>query len=185
MSLGPLERRELIALARTSIESALPEGRYSTCERLPSMPALMERRSSFVTLRTRGQLRGCCGSLDAARPLAEDVWRNAWACAFSDPRFPRLSRDEWPHVHLHISVLSPLTPMTFLNEEDLIAQLRPFVDGLIIEAGEARATFLPAVWNQIVDPRQFVRQLKCKAQLPADYWSPELRAYRYTTESFE
>lgn len=185
MSLGPLERRELIALARACIECALPQGRFSNCERIPSMPALMERRSSFVTLRARSELRGCCGSLDAFRPLAEDVWRNAWACAFNDPRFPPLSSAEWSHVHVHISVLSPLTPMTFLDEEDLIAQLRPFVDGLIIELDEARATFLPAVWEQIADPRQFVRHLKGKAGLPVDYWSPRLRAYRYTTESFE
>ena len=115
MSLDTPERRELLALARASIDSALSNGRNGvelvpfTAAALPD--ALTVRRSSFVTLRSDDELRGCCGTLDAPRPLAEDVWRNAWAAAFSDYRFPPLTAAEWPQVSLHLSLLTPPEPL--------------------------------------------------------------------------
>ena len=177
-------RRELLAIARASIESALPNGQLAPYARAALDPGLMRRASSFVTLRNDGELRGCCGSVDAPRPLAEDVWRNAWASAFSDYRFPRLTPAEWPRIDVHISVLSSPQPMVVRDEADLLAQLRPLVDGLILELGSARATFLPAVWEQLPDAESFVRHLKVKAGWHADYWSPQIRVLRYTTESF-
>jgi uncharacterized protein len=188
MSLGTPERRELLALARASIDSALSPGQANnnlvpfTAALLP--PALTVRRSSFVTLRRNEELRGCCGTLDAPRPLAEDVWRNAWAAAFSDYRFPPLTASEWPQVSLHLSLLTVPEPLAVTTEEQLLAILRPSIDGLILESDTGRATFLPAVWEQLPDPAQFVRHLKAKAGWPATYWSNRVRALRYTTESF-
>lgn len=184
MNLAAPERRELLALARASIESALSHGQL-----VPFTPALLPailkvHSSSFVTLHRGADLRGCCGTLDAPRPLAEDVWRNAWASAFNDYRFPSLTVAEWPQVHVHISVLTPPEALEITTEGQLLALLRPLVDGLILESGASRATFLPAVWEQIADPAEFVRHLKVKAGWPAHYWSNRVRAFRYTTESF-
>jgi uncharacterized protein len=187
MSLATPERRELLALARASIDSALSNGRTGELvpyTAAPVSPELTARRSSFVTLRRSKELRGCCGTLDAPRPLAEDVWRNAWAAAFNDYRFPPLGAAEWPQVSLHLSLLTMPEPLDVMSEAELLALLRPSIDGLILESETGRATFLPAVWEQIPDPLQFVRQLKMKAGWPAAYWSNNVRALRYTTESF-
>ncbi len=189
MNLATPERRELLALARSSIDAALslgvPSNQPAPFAAAQLLPELTVRRSSFVTLRRGDDLRGCCGTLDAPRPLAEDVWRNAWAAAFSDYRFPSLTAAEWPQMSLHLSLLTPPEPLDVTTEEQLLARLRPSVDGLILEGESARATFLPAVWEQIPEPAQFVRQLKLKAGWPAGYWSHRVRVYRYTTESFD
>lgn len=188
MNLVTPERRELLALARASIDSALLPGRSGpepvpfTAALLP--PALTVRRSSFVTLHRNEELRGCCGTLDAPRALAEDVWRNAWAAAFNDYRFPPLTAAEWPQVTLHLSLLTAPEPLDVISETQLLAVLRPSIDGLILESDIGRATFLPAVWEQLPDPAQFVRHLKMKAGWPATYWSNRVRCFRYTTESF-
>jgi AmmeMemoRadiSam system protein A len=187
MSLATHERRELLRLARTSIDSSLSLGNVrgpAPFSAAPLPPELTIRRSSFVTLRAGEELRGCCGTLEAQRPLAEDVWRNAWAAAFNDYRFPHLTAAEWPQLSLHLSLLTPPEQLDVTTEERLLAQLRPAIDGLILEGDTGRATFLPAVWEQLPEPTQFVRQLKLKAGWPAGYWSPRVRAYRYTTESF-
>ena len=188
MNLATPERRELLALARASIDSALSSGsavrqlvQFTTA---PLLPGFTVRRSSFVTLRRGEELRGCCGTLDAPRPLAEDVWRNAWASAFNDYRFPPLTAAEWPHLNVHLSLLTVPEPLDVATEEQLLGLLRPSIDGLILESDAGRATFLPAVWQQIPDPAQFVRQLKMKAGWPATYWSNGVRCSRYTTESF-
>jgi AmmeMemoRadiSam system protein A len=184
MTLSPAQQRQLLALARDSIESALPHGELAPQPPAEWAPELMAPRSSFVTLRIERELRGCCGTLDAPRPLAEDVWRNAWASGFRDPRFPPLTRHEWLRSALHISVLTPAAPVCAASEEELLAGLRPGVDGLILEFSASRVTFLPAVWEQIADPASFVRQLKLKAGWRADFWSPHIRAWRYESESF-
>jgi AmmeMemoRadiSam system protein A len=188
MTLATPERRELLALARASIDSALARSRASG-DLIPFTaallsPALTVRRSSFVTLRRNEELRGCCGTLDAPRPLAEDVWRNAWAAAFNDYRFPALTATEWPQISVHLSLLTVPEPVDVTTEEQLLALLRPSIDGLILESDTGRATFLPAVWEQIPDPVQFVRHLKMKAGWSATYWSDRVRCSRYTTESF-
>lgn len=184
MSISSLARGELLGLARRSIELALPQGILQPCPEFISSAELDECRSTFVTLRTDHQLRGCCGSINASRSLAQDVWRNAWASAFCDPRFPALAAEEWPRLHVHISVLTPPEPMLVDSEEALLEELRPGVDGLILELGAARATFLPAVWEQIADPASFVRQLKLKAGWSSNFWSPQIRVSRYGAESF-
>jgi AmmeMemoRadiSam system protein A len=188
MNLATPERRELLALARASIDSTLSRG-SAVRQLVPFtaaalLPGLTVRRSSFVTLRRDEELRGCCGTLDAPRPLAEDVWRNAWAAAFNDYRFSPLTAAEWPHMNVHLSLLTVPEPLDVATEEQLLALLRPSIDGLILESDAGRATFLPAVWEQIPDPVQFVRQLKMKAGWPATYWSSSVRCWRYGTESF-
>jgi len=178
------ERRTLLTVARHSIQHALEHGSPLpiTLSRYPE--SLRVKRATFVTLKQQEQLRGCIGTLVAIRPLVEDVAQNAYAAAFSDPRFPPLSPAELESLRIEISVLSPPEPMTFSSEVDLLKQLRPGVDGLILEEDGYRGTFLPSVWESLPRPEQFLQHLKLKAGLPSDYWSGTLRVQRYTTESF-
>ncbi len=183
-SLSPGQRRILLDIARRSIAHGLEYGRPLAVDPAAHDPRLQAPGASFVTLHLGRELRGCIGSLEPHRPLVNDVAANAFAAAFQDPRFPPLAPDELGALHIYISVLGEATPMDFTSEEDLLRQLRPGIDGLILEADGHRGTFLPSVWESLPEPRQFLRQLKLKAGLPPDYWSDRLRVLRYTTESF-
>lgn len=145
---------------------------------------LSEPGASFVTLHKGGELRGCIGSLQAFRPLITDVAENAFAAAFRDPRFARLQALELPELTLDISVLSAPLPMTFNSERDLLSQLRPHQDGLILQDGLHRGTFLPSVWESLPEAERFLQQLKLKAGLTPDHWSENIRVWRYSTECF-
>ncbi len=145
---------------------------------------LRQPRATFVTLELDGRLRGCIGSLEPRRPLAEDVHQNAFAAAFHDNRFAPLREDEFPDLAIHISILQPPEPIEARSEEELIRLLRPHRDGLILQCHERRATFLPAVWEDLPEPAAFIRHLKLKAGLPASGWDPAIRCWRYETESF-
>lgn len=142
-------------------------------------PLLMEPRATFVTLEKNNQLRGCMGSLEAYRPLIEDLTNNAIAAALEDPRFPPLCAEEIPELLISISILSPPEPLAVKSEEDLLEVLQPGVDGLILEEGHRRATFLPSVWKELPRARDFVRHLKRKGGWPEGYWSPRMTAKRY------
>jgi AmmeMemoRadiSam system protein B/AmmeMemoRadiSam system protein A len=173
----------LLDVARRSIEWGAASSGPLPVETETYPPALREVRSTFVTLKLDGELRGCIGSLEAARPLVSDVARSAYKAAYEDPRFPPVSAEERGRLEIHVSVLEPSKPMSFKSEGDLLAQLRPGVDGLILREGGSQATFLPDVWESLPEPRDFVAQLKKKAGLAADYWSPTVEVDRYTTRS--
>ncbi len=183
----PLSRQDratLLDVARASIRHGLRHGHALDAKPEDYPENLRSPRATFVTLEIGGQLRGCIGTLLAHQPLVADVAAHAYAAAFEDPRFPGLSPDEFPRLAVYISVLSPPEPLRFDAEDDLLARLRPGVDGLILQYRSHRATFLPAVWESLPDPYVFLAQLKQKAGLPLNFWSPELRAERYTTEYF-
>jgi len=182
--LSPENRATLLEIARTSIHHGLRH-RQPLEVVLEAYPqSLRELRATFVTLEKGGQLRGCIGALAAYQPLVQDVAAHAYAAAFEDPRFPEVRAEEFPVLEVHISVLSPPEPLHFASEDELLAQLRPGEDGLILHFRQHRGTFLPSVWEHLADPYVFLAQLKQKAGLPLDFWSPELRAERYTTEYF-
>lgn len=136
-----------------------------------------------MTLNCDDRLRGCIGTLEAFQSLVLDVTNNAYSAAFRDPRFSRLTASEFSRTEIHISVLTPATPVDFSSEQDLIEQLNPQVDGLILSLGRQRGTFLPSVWESLPDPRDFLQRLKRKAGLPADFWSDDIRIERYHTIS--
>ncbi len=172
----------LIRLAAASIENGLATGQPAMPD-LASAPTDLARPGAcFVTLKKNGRLRGCIGSPEAHRPLIADVAANGYAAAFRDPRFPNLSQAELPEVSLSISVLSPQVPMTIKDEADLLAQLRPGIDGLVIEDGARRALFLPSVWEQLPDKSAFLQHLKRKAGMAADHWSDGFQARRFVAE---
>lgn len=166
----------LLAIARESLIEALGLGRGG--EHPGSW--LREPGATFVTLTRSGQLRGCVGSLHAYRPLFDDVRSNARAAAFSDTRFPPLHRDELPEIAVEVSLLSSPEEVRVSCEEEACAVLRPGVDGVIFECAECRSTFLPQVWDQLPDARDFLGHLKRKAGLPPGFWRPDVRLWRYT-----
>ena len=183
-TLGAAERRTLLDLARSSIRHGLSHHRPKPVELLDFPAALRAPRAVFVTLSSDGQLRGCIGHLEACQALVQDVAENAFSAAFRDPRFPPLGADELAGLEIHISVLSPPEPLPVASEADLLRQIRPGVDGLILEDRGHRGTFLPAVWESLTVPEQFLAHLKQKAGLPPDYWSDTIRVARYTAEAF-
>ncbi|MGB7551682.1 MAG: AmmeMemoRadiSam system protein A [Chromatiaceae bacterium] len=178
------QRQALLAVARRSIALGLEEGRPLRVHPEDYAAELRAQRAAFVTLLEFGQLRGCIGHLEPLQPLVKDVAENAFAAAFRDPRFPPVTARELEGLHIEISVLTPATPLSFGSEQELVALIEPGRDGLILEEGHARGTFLPSVWESLPDPRGFLRQLKRKAGLPEDYWSDRLQVSRYRTESF-
>ncbi len=173
---GEAHGRALLAIARSSIESALG---VAAAKRLTDESWLRPERASFVTLTQNGRLRGCIGSLEAHRPLGEDVSHNASAAALSDPRFPRLTGEELADTRIEVSLLSAPKLLAFADHADLIAQLRPGEDGLILECDGACGTFLPQVWESLPDPEQFVAELKRKAGLSPAMSTAKCRIQRY------
>ncbi len=182
MSLNKENQQRLLELAKSSIQHGLQTGRPLKINLGAYPEELTERRATFVTLEINHQLRGCIGMLEAARPLAEDIAENAFSAAFKDPRFPPLEAHELDKLDIHLSILTPSEPVSFSSEQDLIAQLQPGIDGLILEEGRRRGTFLPSVWESLPEPEQFLRHLKQKAGLAPDYWSTNIRVYRYRAE---
>lgn len=172
----------LCALARRSIAEGLRTGQPLPLDAASFPPPGCEPGASFVTLRRSGELRGCTGSLEPVRPLVVDVAENAFRSAFRDPRFPPLRENELGELDVHVARLGPLEPLPAGSESALLAALRPGVDGLVLREGARSATFLPAVWESLPEPREFLARLRQKAGLPPGHWSETLRFERYTTE---
>ncbi len=145
---------------------------------------LQETTATFVTLTMYGQLHGCIGSLEALRPLIEDVQANAVAAAFHDPRFSPLSRNEYDDVRIEVSVLSALEPVHAHNENIALSKISRDIDGVVFKYGTHQATFLPQVWDQLPDPQQFMEHLKLKAGLSADFWHPDVQLYKYQVSKY-
>jgi len=179
------DETRLLTLVYQAIEHGLNHGR-AMAVRLEEFPAhLGEPAATFVTLYRETAFQGCIGSLEARRPLAADVAHNAYASAFHDRRGRRLSAVDLPVLRANISVLSKAEPIAFSDEEHLRAQLRPGIDGLILEEqGGHVGTLLPSVWKSLPTPQAFLDHVKLKAGLAADHWSPTVRVSRYTTHIF-
>jgi AmmeMemoRadiSam system protein A len=182
--LSPAHRRTLLEVARRSIQHGLSHG-----VPLPVVVSEYHRdlkalRASFITLNIDNNLRGCIGHLEPVQPLVVDVAENAFSAAFRDLRFSPLTSEELPFVKIHVSVLSTPEPMVFNDEADLLSQLRPGEDGLILQDGVSRGTFLPSVWDSLPTPGEFISHLKLKAGLAPNHWSDTLKVSRYHTESF-
>jgi len=176
----------LVELARGALEEAIG-GRAPrrTTAREQGLAARLDADGAvFVTLTRDGRLRGCIGSLEATRPLREDVVANALAAARHDPRFAPLAADELSCVTVEVSLLSAPEPLAVSSEAEALARVRPGIDGVVLEHGGRRATFLPQVWTQLPQPREFFAQLKRKAGLAEGFWAPEMKVSRYTVRKW-
>lgn len=148
-------------------------------------PWMKEPGASFVTLTQQDNLRGCIGSLDAHRPIIDDVRANAIAAAMHDPRFMPLSAGELAHTRIEVSLLSTAESMVFNSEQQVLTMLRPGIDGVVLEYGQTRGTFLPQVWESLPEPADFMAHLKRKAGLPAGFWHQDIRLSRYTVTKWK
>jgi hypothetical protein len=179
------DRDQLVEIARLAVKFGIEHGQPPAVKIGAKVsPALTAQRASFVTLNLDGRLRGCIGSVVAHRHLLSDVAENAYKAAFSDPRFPPLTMAELDRIEVSVSILSTPRPLTFSDESDLVRQVRPDQDGLILDDLGRRGLFLPSVWSSIPHAETFIRHLKQKAGLPSDHWSDTIKVTRYTTESF-
>ncbi|HSB95363.1 MAG TPA: AmmeMemoRadiSam system protein A [Spongiibacteraceae bacterium] len=170
----------LLPIARAAIGKALGLASPAAEE-----AAWLQRPAAcFVTLTQSGSLRGCIGTLTARRSLLADIKANAVAAALHDPRFQPLTEAELHYTAIEVSLLSTMQPLAFSDEADALAQLRPGSDGVTLEYGKHRSTFLPQVWEQLSSAREFMAHLKLKCGLPADFWANEVKLYRYTVQKW-
>lgn len=179
------EKRMLLGLARQALEGGV---RY---QKLPSLdlqtlpPRLQACGCSFVTLTIKGNLRGCVGALEPYQPLVEDVREHAIAAALQDYRFPVVCPEELSQIKLEISRLTLLTPLEYCSPEDLLAKLRSGIDGVVLQDGLCRATFLPQVWEKLPDPTCFLDGLCFKMGAAPDLWRKKhLDVLVYQVEEF-
>lgn len=166
----------LLPIARASISRALGVPRAAD----ETASWLAEHGACFVTLKQDGNLRGCIGTLQAYRPLLADLKSNAVSAALHDPRFAPLDAGELDITAIEISLLSPTAAMHVRDEADALAQMCPGVDGIVFEYGPYRSTFLPQVWEDLAQPREFLAMLRRKAGLPDDFWEEGVKLSRYT-----
>ena len=171
----------LFGLADLGVRAGLAGRSAPTVDPSTLVPALREPTGVFVTLEVAGELNGCIGTVEPMEPLGVAVPPLAWAAAFADPRLPPLTAADYPSLDIKLSLMSPLTPVPAATEEEVLAILRPGVDGLLIRHGAGDATFLPAVWDKVPDAVTFLRQLEVKAGLRPGHWPCDVQAWRYTT----
>jgi AmmeMemoRadiSam system protein A len=179
------DRQAILRIASMSALHGLQHDAPLPVNLMHFSPRLRENRAVFVTFNNNGQLRGCIGALQASRPLIHEVAIYAHAAVTRDPRFARVRPEELPGLDIHISVLTEPTQMAFSSLPDLLSQIRPDIDGLILHEGKYRGTFLPSVWRQIPDKSKFLDGLRAKAGLPSGYWSPTVQILRYQTETID
>jgi len=179
------DRRTLVKLARIALVRAVRDGK------LADVPAglpghLLEKKGCFVTLTESGQLRGCIGNIFPELPLAQAVVQNARSAALNDNRFSPVTPEELDQIAIEVSILSVPAPLKFTSPEDLLQKLKPHQDGVVLNIGQRRATFLPQVWEQLPDATEFLNHLAVKAGLTAAAWrGPETQVMTYRVEAFQ
>ena len=180
MDLSEADGVALLALARDSVRHGLDHGRPLAPDRA-LQGALAQPGACFVSLHIGEALRGCIGRTEASPRLVDQLLDNAWAAAFRDPRFPALERDELDRLSFEVHVLTPMAPLPFTSLPDLYARLRRGVDGLQLETESRRGVFLPVMWGQLPEPRDFVAHLLRKAGIresePFTAWRFEARVF--------
>jgi AmmeMemoRadiSam system protein A len=184
-TLSAEDRQVLLSLARQSLTTAVTKGQAPPFELHSLSPTLQNPGASFVTLTRRGSLRGCIGAIEAYQPLALDVYEHAAAAALNDFRFPPVTPEELPEIEIEISYLTPPQPLAYSDTHDLLAKLRPGMDGVVLRDGWRRATFLPQVWEKLPDPAQFLDHLCSKMGAAPDTWRhKKLDVLVYQVEEF-
>ncbi len=172
-------RDAILDIVRKSLQEAVANGKIYNPSRQDYANVMFDKGASFVTLKEQGELRGCIGSLIASRAIAQDIAANAYAAAMEDTRFSPVTVKELPKVSFSVSLLTDYEKLSFKNEDDVLSQIIPNVDGLVIRDGDRQGVFLPSVWEQIPDKKEFLNNLKIKAGLSPAYWSDKIKIYRF------
>ncbi len=176
----------LLLEARKTIQGRLSGKKEIPRETKDLATVFHERRGTFVTLTTHGNLRGCIGHIIPQESLIEGIRENAVNAAFRDPRFSPLTGDEWENVHIEISILTEPKSLTYTDGKDLLNKLRPGIDGVIIKKGFHQSTFLPQVWDQLPDKKAFLNHLCLKAGLSENAWEKgDLEVSTYQVQAFD
>ena len=179
------ERQQLLSIARSAIKATLNQEQRKPLEKDQFPKHLTDELACFVTLTIHGRLRGCIGSLEAFRPLVDDVQDRAIQAAFEDYRFPPLTLSEFDQLQIEISVLTKPENLNYNSPVDLPTKIHPNVDGVILRDGPKRATFLPQVWDQIPSPTEFLSALCSKMGARANLWQTKmLDVATYQVEEF-
>jgi AmmeMemoRadiSam system protein A len=179
------EKKTLLRLAREALEQGVRKQSMPPLDPAGLTPTLSAPGASFVTLTKGGQLRGCVGALEPYQSLAEDVREHAMAAALQDYRFPPVVPNELPNIHIEVSRLTAPHALSYTSTEDLLDQLRPGIDGVILRDGIRRATFLPQVWEQLPDKSDFLNHLCHKMGAAHDFWQHKhLEVWIYQVEEF-
>jgi AmmeMemoRadiSam system protein A len=183
-SLSAGERRLLLQLARQTLVAATAAGRNPEPPMDGLTRTLTEPRACFVTLTRNGSLRGCIGHLSPKEPLWKAVIENARFAALYDPRFPPVSTSELGQIEIEISVLTEPRPLEFGSPADLLNKLQPGHDGVVLESGSGRATFLPQVWDDLPDKVVFLGRLCQKGGWDENAWrEPGMKVSIYQVEA--
>jgi AmmeMemoRadiSam system protein A len=166
------EQQALLDLAKRTVEILVREGRQIdvSAELLSRFPRFRSIRGTFVTLKKRGELRGCIGTLKASQPLGEDVVMNAVNAATRDPRFSPVRPEELADIAVSVSVLDVPRPLVGVTGDALVKKLGAEHPGLIIEYQGRRSTFLPQVWDELPQPTEFLGHLCQKQGSAAGCW---------------
>lgn len=179
------DRQILLELARRSIEAVSRRRTLPRIQLTDYSPRLQEVGASFVTLTIQGSLRGCIGTLEAYQPLVLDVIEHAVAAASQDYRFSPVAPSEIQMIAIEISVLSPAKKMEYSSTDNLLEQLIPGENGVILKDGRSRATFLPQVWDQLPEKEEFLAHLCLKMGAASNAWkSKNLEVFTYQVEEF-
>lgn len=171
----------VLSICRESIHAGIHTGNSLDVDEKLYPQVFYEQGACFVTITLEHQLRGCMGSIFAHKPLLNDLAQNAYKSAFADTRFTALTEHEFKHIKLAVSLLSPPTEIEFTDENDLLAKIQPYEDGIIIQDGNYSAVYLPSVWVQLPDKQEFLNSLKQKAGLSPEHFSKTFKAYRFHT----
>ena len=180
------EKFTLLRLARQSLDNGVRGKELPDLDETRLTPLLRADGASFVTLTVRGELRGCIGTLQAYQPLAADVREHAVAAGLRDYRFPPVSVGEMSRIHIEVSRLTEPQTLAYTDADKLLVKLRPGVDGVILNDGSRRATFLPQVWEKIPDPAGFLSQLCAKMGAAPNLWRHKhLEVKIYQVDEFQ
>lgn len=180
------EKQTLLRLARQALELGVRGEKLPPLDWDSMSPILRADGASFVTLTEHGDLRGCIGALEAYQPLAEDVREHAIAAALNDYRFPPVQTAELNGISLEVSRLTAPVPLAYSGPADLVAKLRPHVDGVVLRDGGRRATFLPQVWEKLPRAEDFLDNLCHKMGAASDLWRRKpLDVLVYQVEEFQ
>ena len=185
MGYREVERKKLLEISRQTLLFYFECGKKLEIDTKKLNKKFLEKKATFVTLTLGDQLKGCVGNILPKFPLYKDVINNSLSAAFADPRFPNLEKDELNNTKIEISVLSKPKRIIFDSTEDLLKKIKPFEHGIILQSSFHQATFLPQVWEDLPDKRDFLTNLSIKAGLSTDAWQdPEIEYFYYTIEHF-
>ncbi|MCK9245774.1 MAG: AmmeMemoRadiSam system protein A [Anaerolineaceae bacterium] len=183
--LSQLDQQQLLSVARAAVEATANNQPLPQIDLDQYSQILKDEGASFVTLMLDGKLRGCIGTLEAYQPLILDVQSRAVQAASKDPRFSPVRPEETARIKIEISRLTQPVPLEYDHPKDLVTLLRPGVDGVVISEGHRRATFLPQVWDDLPEPKQFIAQLCRKMGCSPGYWEHKLlEVETYQVEEF-